>query len=171
MTLQSLNRESTRVLTSQTHSHTSASIPLEQVEAYAASNGVVAHLEAEAAEETNGTGGGDDGEAVESEGNDEEVEEADEEEEDSEDVCWTIFLYGTSQLTFRFSQDVEIIMEPPSRSLDFRYSYSAYYSKSAITFYFVGSVHSLAASHSHSLHQRSVRSAYHLFYFFILSIL
>ena len=37
------------------HPHKFVSIPLEQVEAFAGSNGVVAHLEAKAADETNGT--------------------------------------------------------------------------------------------------------------------
>ncbi|EKM61547.1 uncharacterized protein PHACADRAFT_248228 [Phanerochaete carnosa HHB-10118-sp] len=76
-------------------------ISLEQVEAFATSNGVVAHLEAEAAGEANGID-----EDAEENGADEEEEAekedgGEEEEEDSED-------------------DVEIIMEAPSRSLDFR---------------------------------------------------
>ena len=59
-------------------------IPLEQVEAFASSNGVVAHLEAKAADETNGTR--EEEYSREEEDEDEEGGDEEEEEEDSEDV-------------------------------------------------------------------------------------
>lgn len=94
------------------------SIPLEQVEAFASSNGVVAHLEAKAASETNGTNDEDGGGEGTGEGEEEEGD-GDEEEEDSEDVRLQC-ARAVKPLTY-IVQDVEIIMEPPSRSLDFRY--------------------------------------------------
>lgn len=62
------------------HPHKFISIPLEQVEAFVGSNGVVAHLEAKAADETNDVAeeqqpGGDEGseEPQEEDGGNEEV--------------------------------------------------------------------------------------------------
>lgn len=65
--------------------YTPIRIPLDQVEAFASSNGVVANLEAKAASETNGTGEEEQDDSNEDEQEDEE-EGGDEEDEDSEDV-------------------------------------------------------------------------------------
>lgn len=91
----------------------SASIPLEQVEAFAASNGVVAHLEAAVAGEANGAAGGgnatpegdqEEGNGGEGEGEGEgEEEEEEEEEEDSEDVRH-VPLYARAKLTLHASR-------------------------------------------------------------------
>jgi len=79
---------------------TSVPQPISLEQTRSASQGLVAHLEAEAAETTNGDVAapeyGEDAHNDEDEGG-----EGDEEEDDSED-------------------DVEIIMEPTSRTLDFR---------------------------------------------------
>jgi hypothetical protein len=66
--------------------HRSVRIPLEQVEAFAVTNGVVAHLEATAADETDGT---TEEEAAAGSAEEQEIEEDGDEiedEEDSEDV-------------------------------------------------------------------------------------
>ena len=93
---------------------------MEQVETAANTSSVVADLEAKVSEESNGDA--PDGSEVQDnaengEGQDEDEDEEDEDEE-SDDVS-VLLLF--SIVSLNSMQDIEIITEKPTRSLDFRY--------------------------------------------------